>query len=82
MGKIAEKDAQWNRTDVLNGLSQSRLVTACKISENHWQVVCEIGGYAPSYKIVEIHKKGAKNWSVPKVTQSLSNPNIDCLSLK
>jgi len=80
-GKIAEKGAKWNPTDVLNGRPRSRLVTACKATKNDWQLTCELGGRAHYFKVIKIHREDG-SWLPPEVTEVIQDPKIDCNALK
>jgi hypothetical protein len=79
--RIAEENSTWNPSDVENTWPQSRLVTACKISNDEWQLTCEEGGRAHYFKVIKMQRIH-NSWHLQQAIRLSDNPRINCKSLK
>jgi len=77
-GRLAEINASFNATDVYwDSKPHSRLVDACRQSEDLWIVSCEIGGRGHHFMKV-VAKRSNGKWIKPIVERGISPPRLNC----
>lgn len=68
-GKIADRDNEWNYSDVASFLPQSRLKLACHYPNGDWYIACEKGGYTIQKIQLRASMDSTQHWQTIQLAQ-------------
>ncbi len=70
-GRIANPEGPWEMTDATRDqrLPEARLLNACRVTADDWDITCQQGGFGPYLRHVRMHRSGDK-WTVTQEEDS------------
>jgi hypothetical protein len=66
---LANPEQEWNSSDEMMDLPGARLLSACRVAANEWDLTCEVGGISPSFRHVRVRKIHA-TWKIVRANDA------------